>query len=44
MTYDRPYRRARPVGHALAELFRCAGSQIDPKVGRVLSTLFVNSA
>jgi HD-GYP domain-containing protein (c-di-GMP phosphodiesterase class II) len=32
MTCDRPYRRARPIGHALAELFRCAGSQFDPKV------------
>jgi HD-GYP domain-containing protein (c-di-GMP phosphodiesterase class II) len=32
MTCDRPYRRARPVGHALAELFRCAGSQFDPEV------------
>jgi HD-GYP domain-containing protein (c-di-GMP phosphodiesterase class II) len=32
MTCDRPYRRARPLGHALAEVFRCAGSQFDPKV------------
>ena len=32
MTSDRPYRRALPVGHALAELFRCAGSQFDPAV------------
>ena len=32
MTSDRPYRRALPVGHALAELFRCAGSQFDPGV------------
>ena len=26
MTCDRPYRRALPVGHALAEVVRCAGS------------------
>jgi HD-GYP domain-containing protein (c-di-GMP phosphodiesterase class II) len=32
MTSDRPYRRALPVGQALAELFRCAGSQFDPEV------------
>jgi HD-GYP domain-containing protein (c-di-GMP phosphodiesterase class II) len=32
MTCDRPYRRARPIGHALAELFRCAGAQFDPTV------------
>jgi HD-GYP domain-containing protein (c-di-GMP phosphodiesterase class II) len=32
MTSDRPYRRARPLGHALAELRRCAGTQFDPAV------------
>ena len=32
MTADRPYRRAMPVGEALAELRRCAGSQFDPLV------------
>jgi HD-GYP domain-containing protein (c-di-GMP phosphodiesterase class II) len=32
MTSDRPYRRALAVGQALAELFRCAGSQFDPAV------------
>jgi diguanylate cyclase (GGDEF)-like protein len=32
MTSDRPYRRARPVDVALAELRRCAGTQFDPEV------------
>ena len=30
MTADRPYRRARPVHEALAELERLAGTQFDP--------------
>jgi diguanylate cyclase (GGDEF)-like protein len=30
MTSDRPYRRARPVHEALAELERLAGTQFDP--------------
>ncbi len=30
MTADRPYRRARPVHEALAELERMAGTQFDP--------------
>jgi HD-GYP domain-containing protein (c-di-GMP phosphodiesterase class II) len=41
MTTDRPYREARPVADALAELRRCAGTQFDPGVvealGRVLA-------
>jgi len=32
MTSDRPYRRARPLRAALAELRRCAGTQFDPEV------------
>ena len=32
MTSDRPYRRGMPVGDALEELRRCAGSQFDPEV------------
>jgi len=32
MTTDRPYRAARDVAWALAELRRCAGTQFDPAV------------
>jgi HD-GYP domain-containing protein (c-di-GMP phosphodiesterase class II) len=32
MTTDRPYRAARPVHEALAELCACAGTQFDPVV------------
>jgi len=32
MTTDRPYRRARSVADALAELRRCAGTDFDPTV------------
>jgi putative nucleotidyltransferase with HDIG domain len=32
MTSDRPYRKARPLHIALAELTRCAGTQFDPRV------------
>jgi response regulator RpfG family c-di-GMP phosphodiesterase len=32
MTSDRPYRRARPMAEARAEVTRCAGTQFDPKV------------
>jgi HD-GYP domain-containing protein (c-di-GMP phosphodiesterase class II) len=32
MTSDRPYRAARPLDDALAELHRCAGTQFDPVV------------
>jgi putative nucleotidyltransferase with HDIG domain len=32
MTSIRPYRGARPVADALAELQRCAGSQFDPAI------------
>jgi putative nucleotidyltransferase with HDIG domain len=36
MTSTRSYRRARPVGAALAELERCAGAQFDPGMVRAL--------
>ena len=32
MTHDRPYRSARPLAEALAELHREAGKQFDPRV------------
>jgi HD-GYP domain-containing protein (c-di-GMP phosphodiesterase class II) len=32
MTSTRPYRRALPTFHALAEIERCAGSQFDPEI------------
>jgi HD-GYP domain-containing protein (c-di-GMP phosphodiesterase class II) len=31
MTAERPYRAARPVDDAVAELVRCAGPQFDPR-------------
>jgi hypothetical protein len=39
MTTDRSYRDAMPVGKALAELRRCAGTQFDPQVVRVIEQL-----
>jgi HD-GYP domain-containing protein (c-di-GMP phosphodiesterase class II) len=32
MTSTRPYRRAMPTFHALAEIERCAGTQFDPLI------------
>ena len=32
MTSTRPYRRALPIMHALAEIARCAGTQFDPEI------------
>ena len=32
MTSTRPYRRAMPTLHALAEVERCAGTQFDPAI------------
>ncbi|NLU72030.1 HD-GYP domain-containing protein [Streptomyces sp. HNM0575] len=37
MTSTRSYRRARPVGTAVAELERCAGTQFDPRVVQALA-------
>jgi HD-GYP domain-containing protein (c-di-GMP phosphodiesterase class II) len=34
MTSTRPYRRALPMFHALAEIERCAGTQFDPEIAR----------
>ena len=36
MTTDRSYRAAMPIGEALKELRRCAGTQFDPKVVNAL--------
>jgi diguanylate cyclase (GGDEF)-like protein len=36
MTSERPYREARSLEDALAELRRCAGTQFDPEVVRAL--------
>ncbi|GAA1968091.1 HD-GYP domain-containing protein [Kitasatospora viridis] len=36
MTSTRSYRRGRPVGEAVAELRRCAGSQFDPAMVEAL--------
>src|SRR5512141_1778559 len=32
ITSDRPYRKARPMADARAEIVRCSGTQFDPKV------------
>jgi HD-GYP domain-containing protein (c-di-GMP phosphodiesterase class II) len=42
MTTDRPYRVARTVDEALAELANCAGTHFDPVV--VAALLRVNGA
>ncbi len=39
MTSDRPYRRALPMGHALDEIHRGAGTQFDPEVVRVFAQM-----
>jgi len=36
MTTDRPYRKARPVDEAVAELRRCSGTDFDPAVVEAL--------
>jgi len=36
MTSTRPYREARPVDAALAELERCSGTQFDPAIVEIL--------
>jgi HD-GYP domain-containing protein (c-di-GMP phosphodiesterase class II) len=37
ITTDRPYRKARPVEEAVAELRRCAGTDFDPDVVEALA-------
>jgi HD-GYP domain-containing protein (c-di-GMP phosphodiesterase class II) len=37
MTTDRPYRKARPVDEAVAELRRCSGTDFDPAVVEALA-------
>jgi HD-GYP domain-containing protein (c-di-GMP phosphodiesterase class II) len=32
LTHDRPWRTARPLQEAMAEIQRCAGSHFDPQV------------
>jgi len=39
MVSDRPYRRALPMSHACEEICRCSGTQFDPKVVEVFSTI-----
>jgi HD-GYP domain-containing protein (c-di-GMP phosphodiesterase class II) len=41
MTTDRPYRKARSVGEALAELRRCSGTDFDPQVVEALAETLV---
>ena len=36
MTEDRPYRKAMSQDEALAEIFRCSGTQFDPRVVEAL--------
>jgi HD-GYP domain-containing protein (c-di-GMP phosphodiesterase class II) len=43
MTTDRPYRKARPVGEAVAELRRCAGTDFDPAVVGALAAALEQS-
>jgi HD-GYP domain-containing protein (c-di-GMP phosphodiesterase class II) len=43
MTSDRPYRRARSHGEALAEVDRCSGTQFDPAIARVFLELFAEA-
>ncbi|MFL6028740.1 MAG: HD-GYP domain-containing protein [Gaiellaceae bacterium] len=37
MTTDRPYRKARPAHDAVAELWRCSGTDFDPAVVAALA-------
>jgi len=39
MISDRPYRRALPMSHAREEIKRCSGTQFDPQVVRVFSSI-----
>lgn len=42
MTNDRPYRSALPVEEAAREIERCAGTQFDPELARIFSSLYKN--
>ena len=42
MTTDRVYRQALPHDQALAELFRCSGSQFDPQLVQELAGLLAS--
>jgi putative nucleotidyltransferase with HDIG domain len=44
MTTDRPYRRALPQTRAVAELERCAGTQFDPEMARVLVEVWADGS
>jgi diguanylate cyclase (GGDEF)-like protein len=44
MTHDRPYKRAMPHEHAVAELRRHAGTQFDPDLVNLFCDLFANHA
>jgi HD-GYP domain-containing protein (c-di-GMP phosphodiesterase class II) len=42
MTTDRPYREARPVDEAVAELRRCSGTDFDPAVVEALAASVIS--
>jgi HD-GYP domain-containing protein (c-di-GMP phosphodiesterase class II) len=42
MTTDRPYRKARPVEEAVAELRRCSGTDFDPAVVEALAASVIS--
>jgi len=44
MTTDRPYRKARPVDEAIAELRRCAGTDFDPTTVEALAAVVAAEA
>lgn len=39
MTHARPYKSAFSVGHAVAEIRRCSGTQFDPRIVKAFMTL-----
>lgn len=41
LTHDRPWRTARPVPEAMAEIRRCAGSHFDPQVVDALAEVLM---